>query len=94
MSDSIQMISGAYGNRPITSGAGVKTFTKPAYGCRFTENTVITAFKDDAGKTVDIGWAGVSITPDDGLILFGTQIKSITVTQGGKGCYYLCDSDL
>jgi len=94
MSTTDEKIAGQFGSRPIATGEGVKTFTAPAHACKFTEPTEISAFKNKAGETIEIHWEGVIITPEDGLILFGTPIKSITVVSGGRGCYYLNESDL
>jgi len=89
---SIDMIGCRFGSRPIATGAATKTFTAQAYGMKVLEDTTITHFVNKDGTNVITHWESIVI-PSGETIWFGALIKSIVVTVGGKGQYYLAESD-
>lgn len=94
MGTEAQNVAVAFGNRPMaTNSGGTTTFRALAYGMRVSEATTITAFKDENDKVIDIGWADEELAAGQ-EIWFGTSIKKIDVNTGGKGEYFLAETDL
>ena len=88
-----ELMAVRYGNRPTTTGAGVKTFTANAHAYTAREATVITHFIDENNDNVVLGWESKTIASGQ-TVWFGCLIKKIDVASGGLGEYYLSESDL
>lgn len=83
--DLLQILTSAYGEEPVATGAGVKTFSVPAWGFEAWENTTFSEFRDKDDNVVVTGWENVQIDSGRQAIFGGSGIKKATVTDGGRG---------
>lgn len=86
-----QNIAVVYGNRKMQSNAGQTTiFDGLAYSLKVHEITIISAFKDETGKAINLGWENLELAAGQ-QIWFGCNIKEIDISTGGKGEYFLAE---
>ena len=83
-----QLAVAIFGNGPVSTGSGTKTFSEISWAYETDEETVIDHFYDKDGNAVITGWEGETIGANKFIYFGKVYIKSMHVVSGGKGSYY------
>lgn len=82
MATTDQMMSGAFGSKPLATGG--QTVSTPCFAFEAWEDTTFGLFKNDKNVAITTGWEGKLLKADK-TAYFGMGVASFTITIGGLG---------